>query len=78
MVRLSPNDTYKANVKCLSNNQTKEMTLTGARLDFYVRSSDFLVTVTSNLQTKTYTPIDRLAGTKAAQAKAELTVTASN
>jgi hypothetical protein len=78
MMRLSPNDTYTASVKCLTNNESKEMVTTGARLDYYMKHTDFLVTITSTYSPKTYAPIDRQAGTKAAQAKAELTVTASN
>ena len=73
MVRLSPNETYKANVKSLKTNETKEMVATGARLDFYMKHTDFLVTITSTYTKPVYQPIDRLAGSKAAAAKAEIT-----
>lgn len=80
MVRLQPQSEYKASIKCLKTNETKELTTSGARLDYYIRHTDFLVTVTSDSQPKKYAPINRKAGTEymEAKAKAEITVTASN
>ena len=40
MMRLSPNDTYTASVKCLTNNESKEMIATGARLDYYMKHTE--------------------------------------
>jgi hypothetical protein len=75
MTRLSPNETYKASVKSLKTNESKEMVTSGARLDFYMKHPDFLVTITSTYQKPVYQPIDRLAGTKAAaERKAEVSV----
>jgi len=82
MVRLSPKETYKASVKDLVgvvNNaglrvhETREMICDGARLDYFMKSDKFLVTITSTYSKPQYAPIDRFAGTKAAQEKAQIT-----
>jgi len=73
MTRLSPKEIYKASVKCLKTNVNKDMTTDGSRLDYYMRHPDFLVTIHSDLQKKVFEPIDRQAGTKFAQERAEVT-----
>jgi hypothetical protein len=74
MIRLSPNVQYVASVKSLVTNESKEMKASGARLDAYVRDPKFLVTITSTADLTKYAPIDRQAGTKHAEAMAQITV----
>jgi len=73
MIRLSPNVVYEASVKSMVTNESKTMKASGARLDAFVRDPKFLVTITSTVDTSKYTPIDRKAGTKFAEAKAQVT-----
>jgi hypothetical protein len=73
MTRLSPKEIYKASVKCLKTNTSKDMHTDGARLDYYMRHQDFLVTVHGQKDKPVYEPIDRLAGTNFAAQKQEVT-----
>ena len=70
MTRLSPKEIYKASVKCLKTNTSKDMHTDGARLDFYMRHQDFLVTVHGQKDKPVFEPIDRLAGTNYTKEKA--------
>jgi hypothetical protein len=79
MIRLSPQVQYNASIKSLkSKEKTQEVKWPGFRLEHYMKHPDFLVTITSTADTSKYAPVDRKAGTKAAQAKAELMISASN
>lgn len=73
MTRLSPKEIYKASVKCLKTNTSKDMHTDGARLDYYMRHQDFLVTVHGQKDKPVYEPIDRKAGTNFAAQKQEVT-----
>jgi hypothetical protein len=74
MTRLSPKEIYKASVKCLKTNTSKDMHTDGARLDYYMKHPDFLVTVRGASEKPVYPVIDRLAGTNFKAQAAEVTV----
>jgi hypothetical protein len=79
MIRLSPNVIYNASIKPLiaKDEKTKEVKWPGFRLDHYVKSPNFLVTVTSTADTSKYEPIDRKAGSKHAEQMAAARVTST-